>query len=150
MPRGSEVVTLLVAGVVWTGCASAPAPAPEPDPMPQAPPAAEETAAPESAEPEAYTNTLRWTTASEVDNFGFDIYRGDAEEGPFERLTKDPLPGAGTVDVPTKYKYVDDTIDPYRAYWYYVESISIHGVREPFTPVFRAKPKLGLAESADP
>lgn len=147
MLRASGIVGLLVAGTVWVGCASTPAPAPEP--MPEEAPAAEAPAAPESEEPEAYTNTLRWTTASEVDNFGFDIYRGDAEEGPFERLTTDPLPGAGTVDTPTKYEYVDDTIDPHRAYWYYVEAISIHGVREMFTPVFRAKPKLESTESQD-
>lgn len=148
MPRGSDVVGLLIAGAVWVGCASAPAP--EPEPMPQEAPVAEAGAAPESEETESYANTLRWTTASEVDNFGFDIYRGDAEEGPFERLTEDPLPGAGTVDTPTKYEYADETIDPRRAYWYYVESISIHGVREPFTPVFRAKPKLEPAATTDP
>jgi hypothetical protein len=89
-----------------------------------------------------HTNTLRWKTASEVENFGFDVYRGDAEEGPFERLTETPIPGAGTVDEPQDYVFVDRTIDPRRAYWYYVESISLDGVRERFTPVFRAAPKI--------
>lgn len=89
-----------------------------------------------------YTNTLKWKTASEVENFGFDVYRGDAEEGPFERLTETPIPGAGTVDEPQAYVFVDRTIDPRRAYWYYVESISLDGIRERFTPVFRAAPKI--------
>lgn len=118
----------------------------ETDPIPQQegePADGENDASAGGSEPvEAYKNTLRWTTASEVENFGFDVYRGDAQEGPFERLTESPIPGAGTIDTPSQYEYADDTIDPYAEYWYYVESISIHGVREHFTPVFRAKPKL--------
>ena len=113
---------------------------------------AEEKAPPTSTEdgaeePETYANTLRWSTASEVENFGFNVYRGDSEEGPFVRLTEDPIPGAGTTDAPSKYSYADDTIDPRKAYWYYVESISMGGEIERFTPVFRAKPKIAEEEA---
>ena len=90
---------------------------------------------------ERLANTLKWTTASEEDNFGFDVYRGNTQEGEFERITVDPVLGAGTTDFPSEYQYRDDTIDPCKAYWYYVESISTGGTREKFTPVFRAKPK---------
>ncbi len=86
-------------------------------------------------------NTVRWATASEVENFGYDVYRGDAEEGPFVRLTAKPIPGAGTSDEPHKYAYVDKDIDPTKDYWYYVESVSYSGVRERFTPVQKAKAK---------
>ncbi len=96
---------------------------------------------PEASRPAKLSNTLRWTTASEVDNFGFDVYRADREEGPFARLTQEPIPGAGTTDVPTNYAYVDDTIEPDREYFYYVESISMDGRREHFTPVVRVAPK---------
>lgn len=86
-------------------------------------------------------NTLRWKMASEVDNYGFDVYRAQQEDGPFERLTKKPIPGAGSSDVPTEYSYVDDTIAPDTEYFYYVESISMSGRRERFTPVVRVAPK---------
>ena len=100
------------------------------------------TAAEEAAEePSGISNTLRWRTASEVDNFGFDVYRGDDEEGPFDRLTAEPIPGAGTTDEPQTYSFDDPTIAPGTVYWYYVESISMSGVREQFTPVFASKPK---------
>lgn len=97
-----------------------------------------------------YSNKLRWRTASEVENFGFDVYRGDSEDGPFERLTESPLPGAGTVDEPQEYEWIDRTIDPRKAYWYYVESISMSGVRERFTPVFLAKAKIKPDSEAEP
>lgn len=99
---------------------------------------AEEPAAQEAEKPK---NTLKWSTASEVDNFGFDVYRGDSEEGPFKRLNAEPIPGHGTIDEPSYYQYVDDTIDPEKTYWYYVESISTAGERERFTPVFKTGPK---------
>ena len=104
-------------------------------------PSGEETSGEESSGEETYSNTIRWTTASEVDNFGFDVYRSESEDGPFEVLTEEPVEGAGTVDEPQKYVFVDDTIDPTKAYYYFVESISMSGVRERFTPVARAKPK---------
>ncbi len=88
-----------------------------------------------------YANTLRWKTASEVDNFGFDIYRATDEEGPFERITDEPVAGAGTTDEPQSYVWVDGTIDPSRGYHYYIESISMAGVRERFSPVVFIGPK---------
>ncbi len=95
---------------------------------------------------ERIANTPKWSTASELDNFGFDVYRGDAEEGPFERLTEAPILGAGTSDEPHSYSFRDDSIDPCKDYWYYVEAISTSGEREKFTPTFRAPAKRRAGE----
>ncbi len=114
-------VLLSVAGLVLGGEAPPPTPAPG--------------AAAEPTPDGGYKNTLRWTTASEVDNFGFDVYRSTAEEGPFERITAEPIPGAGTVDEPQSYVFLDHAIDPEQGYYYYIESISVDGVREKFSPV---------------
>lgn len=102
------------------------------------------------AKEERLANTPRWTTASEVDNFGYDVFRGDAEEGPFTKLNANPLLGAGTTDETKKYEYRDDSIDPCRDYWYYVESIDTNGAREKFTPVFKASAKRRAAGAAAP
>ena len=95
-------------------------------------------------------NTARWTTASEQDSFGFDVFRGDSEDGEFTKLTAEPILGAGTSDETHKYEFRDDTIDPCKAYWYYVEGISTSGKHERFTPVFRAPPKRRAADAAAP
>jgi hypothetical protein len=86
-------------------------------------------------------NTARWSTASEQDSFAFDVFRGDTEKGEFKKLTETPIPGAGTSDDTHKYEYRDDTIDPCKEYWYYVESISTSGQHEKFTPTFHASAK---------
>ena len=97
-------------------------------------------------------NTARWSTASEQDSFAFDVFRGDTEKGEFVKLTASPIPGAGTSDETHKYEYRDDTIDPCKEYWYYVESISTSGEHEKFTPTFHApakrRPRGSAAEPA--
>ena len=97
-----------------------------------------------SPSPAPLANTLKWSTASEVENFGYDVYRADKEDGPFVRINAKPIPGAGTLDEPSFYQYVDTDIDPTKGYFYYVESISLKGVREKFTPVIKAAPKRPL------
>jgi len=138
-------------------------PAPDSPPASTATPApAESTPAPASAPTETATvkapegtcgdqstlpadqrlaNTPKWTLASEQDNFGFDVFRGDSEEGEFTKLNKEPILGAGTTDESSRYSWRDDSIDPCKDYWYYVESISTSGVREKMTPTFKAPAK---------
>ncbi len=142
---------LILTATALFGCATTQttgvAPAEPAEPAEAAEPA--KAAAPAEAaeppeEPKPHNNTIKWTTASEVDNFGFDIYRGDGPDGPFERINAETIEGAGTVDEPSDYRYVDDTIDPRRTYYYYVEAISMDGRRERFTPVGKAGPKVKL------
>ena len=104
------VVIMMAALATLTGCASAPVTAaPEPDAA--RPPADSPRAQPEDAQ-EPIANTLRWTTASEVDNFGFDIFRAEAEEGPFTCMTEEPLLGAGTTDEPKRERILAPDSEP--------------------------------------
>ena len=157
---------LVLAAVVASAlCACTPQPS-EPA-APAAPPASAPAAAPKPAAAAAkevpvgecgdqsklpadqrIADTARWTTASEQNNFGFDVYRGDTEKGEFKKLTGTPILGAGTSDETHKYEYRDDTIDPCKEYWYYVEGITTSGSHEKFTPTFRAPPKVRPRASA--
>jgi hypothetical protein len=119
------------------------------EPTNAAPPAKDESGATVApAKKEWLKNRIRWSTASEVDNFGYDVFRGPKEEGPFEKVNIKVIPGHGTTDEPQQYAFFDDTIEPKTEYWYYVESISIQGHRERFTPIFMAKGKVDPAEDA--
>lgn len=137
---------VLAVGIVGVGCSAAPTPTPAPVATANAPAAA---AAPSGETEKPLFNRIRWTTASEVDNFGFDVYRAESEAGPFVRITPQPIAGGGTSDTPRSYEFVDSTIDPTKAYWYYVESISMGGERERFTPVQRVAPKRPAKESTE-
>ncbi|KAA0254756.1 hypothetical protein FBQ97_02035 [Acidobacteria bacterium ACD] len=105
---------------------------------PAPPPAAPApSATPAPAAPARPKITLKWSTASEVDNYGFFVFRGDDEKGPFKALNERILPGAGNSDVPSNYLYEDLDVVPGRAYYYYLESVSTQGVHEKFSPVLR-------------
>jgi len=93
------------------------------------------------------SNKVKWVTASEVNNFGFDVFRGDSEDGPFVKVNEFTVPGAGNSDIPNKYEFVDETIEVGKVYWYYVESISMSGQREKFTPTFQSKPRFPVTDS---
>jgi hypothetical protein len=93
-------------------------------------------------EAEDFKNTIKWSTASEVDNFGYDVYRSESEDGPFERINSEVIEGAGTTDEVSRYEFIDRSIDPRTTYYYYVESISMSGERERFTPIAKVPPKI--------
>jgi len=133
---------------------AASAPAPKPDETAAAPAPAKEVPEGECGDQsklpadQRVANTARWTTASEQDNFGFDVFRGDSEKGDFKKLTDKPVLGAGTSDETHKYEYRDDSIDPCKDYWYYIEQISNKGAHEKISPVFRAPAKRRPVGSA--
>lgn len=100
-----------------------------------------------AGESEGISNSIKWVTASELNNFGFDVMRGDSEEGTFVKINQHTIPGAGNSDTPNEYKFVDKTIEVGKVYWYYVESIAMSGQREKFTPTFQSKPRYPKTES---
>lgn len=123
----AAAVSLLPAGACRTV-------APEPEPAAGNGPSAQRGE-------EAPRSVLRWRTASEIANFGFDVYRSRSPDGPFRRITELPIAGAGNADTPRSYSYADLDVEACEVYFYYVESISMEGEREPFTPVVRARPQ---------
>ena len=140
MKRHARVIILLLVAIplALSGFASPPQANPNPASSEKEDSEKQDKKDPDSKE---CANTLRWSTASEQQNFAYDVYRGEQEEGPFARITSKPISGAGTTDDTSRYKYTDDTVVPGTQYYYYVESISMSGARERFTPVIKARIK---------
>lgn len=105
-----------------------------PTPAPTVPPALAATPAVNDARPRI---RLKWTTASEVDNYGYFVHRGEAEAGPFKVLNARAMPGAGNSEVPSNYFYEDFDVEMGKTYFYWVESVSTRGEKEKFTPVIK-------------
>lgn len=139
LPAAFVLLAALVIAVACRSAAPGDGQAPSSKALPSVP-AAENHA-------EEFNNTVKWSTASELDNFGYNVYRSESEGGPFARINTEVIEGAGTTDEVNHYWFVDDTIDPHKTYYYYVESISMSGVRERFTPIAETPPKIPPADS---
>jgi hypothetical protein len=73
--------------------------------------------------------TLKWRTDSEINNLGFDVYRGESLDGTFTKVNQTHIPGAGTDGTPHSYRFIDENVEVGKTYYYYLEDISYNGVR---------------------
>jgi hypothetical protein len=85
--------------------------------------------------------TLQWTTESEVDNAGFNLYRAEAPDGPYVKINSALIPAKGSATQGTTYEYVDSGLKNRTTYYYKLEDIdqsgtvTMHGPKEA-TPRF--------------
>lgn len=82
-----------------------------------------------TAEPSAGMVTLRWETASEVENIGFNVLRGTEREGAYSKINGEMIPGAGTTTEPRSYSFVDENISG-GLYFYQLEAIATNGDKQ--------------------
>jgi hypothetical protein len=92
---------------------------------------------------------VEWTTASEVDHAGFNLYRGDSPDGPWMKLNQALIPPAGDPIVGGKYSYGDDTVGPGRTYYYLLEDVALNGSTTRHPPIqVTASPAIGWGDLA--
>ncbi len=70
---------------------------------------------------------IQWTTATEFDTAGFNLYRANSPDGPFVKINQeiirasdDPLKGGS-------YIFDDANVVPGTVYWYQLEDIELSG-----------------------
>ena len=71
---------------------------------------------------------LTWETTAEFDNWGFNVYRADVNDPQQAvKINPDLIPGQGQSVMGATYRYVDDTVEPGKTYWYWVEDVDFDG-----------------------
>ena len=70
---------------------------------------------------------LSWETASETNNLGFWIYRGDRRNGEYIRVNPVMIRGAGTSGAPHTYEFTDTDVEEGTHYYYYIEDVAFDG-----------------------
>ncbi len=78
---------------------------------------------------------LSWTTASELQNLGFHVYRSESEQGPYARITSSLIPGLGSSATGRSYSYVDAGLLNGRTHFYKLEDVETTGHTEMHGPV---------------
>jgi Secretion system C-terminal sorting domain len=93
-----------------------------------------------SAEFSDGTPVLHWTTQSETDNLGWNLYRSEDENGfeneDYSQINSIMIAGMGTTSIPTNYSFTDEypNIEGH-IYFYWLESVSTINELELFGPV---------------
>jgi hypothetical protein len=70
---------------------------------------------------------LKWSTASEIDNAGFNIYRAETEDGNYVKISTALIPSQGTTTQGAAYKFIDKGLKNNKAYFYKLEDIDVSG-----------------------
>lgn len=86
---------------------------------------------------------LSWSTASEIDNAGFNIYRAEAQDGQYEKINSALIPAEGSAVVGADYEFIDENVKLWKKYYYVLEDIDINGNATAHTEVIvSAMPRL--------
>lgn len=80
--------------------------------------------------------TLFWETATELDNFGFHLWRGQTNDlDNAGRITANLIPSqVGGQPIGASYEYQDNTTQPETLYFYWLEAIDVNGLSAFYGP----------------
>jgi hypothetical protein len=84
---------------------------------------------------------LEWSTASEIDNAGFNLYRAESENGEYMKINDNLIPAEGSATQGATYQFIDDNVKNRTTYYYKLEDIDTHGTSTMHGPV-SATPRL--------
>jgi hypothetical protein len=71
--------------------------------------------------------TIRWTTESELDIIGFNLYRADSAEGEFEKINSELIPPSADPFIGGEHTFVDEDVTRGETYFYQLETVDRHG-----------------------
>ena len=78
---------------------------------------------------------LEWTTASEMDVVGYNVLRGETQEGPFIQINPRPIPPSDDPLVGGEYIFEDGDVQVGQTYYYILEDIESSGLKNQHGPV---------------
>ncbi len=78
--------------------------------------------------------SIYWSTSSETDNSGWNIYRSESDQFlDASKINNELISGAGTTTEPTYYLFVDQSFYEFNTtYWYWIESVDYNENSEVF------------------
>ncbi len=76
---------------------------------------------------------LMWWVESEVNNIGFTIYRSKQKDGPYTKIGW--IKSKGSTASLRSYRFIDETAEKGKLYFYLLEQINLTGKSERFSPI---------------
>ncbi|MBM4457732.1 MAG: hypothetical protein FJ011_08215 [Chloroflexi bacterium] len=81
-----------------------------------------------TAAPTAGGVLLTWETVCELDTAGFNLWRGDAPDGPYARINPTLIPAAGGPTWGASYTFTDATAADGAIHYYKLEEVNVYGL----------------------
>jgi len=78
---------------------------------------------------------ITWTTESEIDNAGFNLYRSESRGGIFKKINSSLIPAQGSSTQGSSYTFVDNNVRNRKTYYYKLEDIDLNGTATMHGPV---------------
>jgi hypothetical protein len=94
-----------------------------------------------TAAPKSRKVILNWSTESEIDNAGFNLYRSETADGEYTKINASLVPAQGFSTKGASYEFSDDHIQNRKTYYYKLEDIDLKGTSTFHGPV-SATPRL--------
>ena len=92
-------------------------------------------AAAQEPTPTASVVVVEWTTETEVDTAGFNLYRSDSPDGSYIKINHDLIPGSSDPLLGAKYVYTDTNVVAGRTYYYKLEDVELDGTTTIHGPI---------------
>ncbi|MER2600447.1 MAG: hypothetical protein ABTQ73_13085 [Caldilineales bacterium] len=70
---------------------------------------------------------IRWSTETEVNTAGFNVYRALSEDGPWQQINTRLIPGSPDPVLGGSYVFTDTNVTVGVTYWYELEEIELSG-----------------------
>jgi hypothetical protein len=68
-----------------------------------------------------------WSTASEIDNVGFNIYRAESRDGEYVKINGSLIPAEGSSTQGAAYEFIDSNVQNRKTYYYKLQDVDIEG-----------------------
>ena len=81
-----------------------------------------------TATPKSGKVIIQWSTESEIDNAGFNIYRATAEDGQYTKINFSLIPAEGSTTQGASYEFTDSGLKNRKTYFYKLEDIDTNGI----------------------
>jgi hypothetical protein len=96
-----------------------------------------------TATPKAGRVIVQWSTESETDTAGFNIYRATAEDGEYEKINYALIAAEGSSTQGASYEFIDNGLRNGKTYYYKLEDIDLSG-KSTMHGTVKATPRLIL------
>jgi len=79
--------------------------------------------------------TIMGTTASEIDNASFNLYRSESEDGEYVKINGVLIPAEGSPTQGATYQFIDENVKNRTTYYYKLEDVDLNGTSTMHGPV---------------